>query len=161
MFVTRQIFRALWVQREIAYTVGIHSAGSIMILCVCQSTISEFLCSLWSCLLTRTATDLKFRQMETIALIYINNNNSWDLRFSRRRVWRWLSSGLLRHVDWYNMFKEFWRWSVAINSTITLDFVHVLGYLLKTHNVSETGSVGHQVKVGERGAYFSWSLRQS
>jgi hypothetical protein len=25
----------------------------------------------------------------------------WDFRFSRRRVWRWLSSGMLRHVVWY------------------------------------------------------------
>jgi hypothetical protein len=25
----------------------------------------------------------------------------WDFRFSRRRVWRWLSSGLLRRVVWY------------------------------------------------------------
>jgi hypothetical protein len=25
---------------------------------------------------------------------------SWDLKFSRRRVWRWLSSGLLRRVVW-------------------------------------------------------------
>jgi hypothetical protein len=24
----------------------------------------------------------------------------WDFRFSRRRVWRWLSSGMLRRVDW-------------------------------------------------------------
>jgi hypothetical protein len=26
---------------------------------------------------------------------------SWDFRFSRRLVWRWLSSGMLRRVVWY------------------------------------------------------------
>jgi hypothetical protein len=28
--------------------------------------------------------------------------NLWDFRFSRRRVWRWLASGMLCHVDWLN-----------------------------------------------------------
>jgi hypothetical protein len=30
---------------------------------------------------------------------------------------------------------------IVISSTVILDIDHLLGYLLKTHNVSETGSV--------------------
>jgi hypothetical protein len=59
----------------------------------------------------------------------------WDFRFSRRRVWGWLSSGLLRRVVWYKL--------ADVSEVLTAPIIRAITMLMEAVWSSET-SVNYQ-----------------
>jgi hypothetical protein len=72
--------------------------------------------------------------------------SGWDFRFSCRRVWRWLSSGMLRRVVW-------WKFTIVMSLTRTVILIPF--QLFEVMILWMTGSI-HITIISKRTELTPW-----